>query len=127
MKLKLLLMLSFISAFALAQNLPAGKAWKIIVAQNGTGDYKTVQSALDAIPSNSNKPVTIYIKKGIYKEVVTVDATKSFITLIGEDANNTILSYNNHAGTKLQNGDTLNTWTSASTFIYGNDLHAENL
>ena len=100
---------------------------KITVSQDGKGDYKTVQAALDAIPSNSNKPVTVLIKKGTYKEVITVDATKNFITLLGEGASNTILTYNNHAGTKLPNGDTLNTWTCASAFIYGNDFHAENL
>jgi pectinesterase len=100
---------------------------KITVSQEGKGDYKTVQAALDAIPSNSKGNVTIFIKKGIYKEVITVDATKSFITLAGEDPKTTILTYNNHAGTKLPNGDTLNTWTCASAFIYGNDFHAENI
>ena len=39
---------------------------KIIVDKNEKGKYKTLQSALDAIPSNDNKPVIIYIKKGIY-------------------------------------------------------------
>jgi pectinesterase len=99
----------------------------ITVAKDGSGDFVYVQSALDAIPSGNNKMVTIKIKKGIYKEVIVVDATKNFIRLIGEDKNNTILTYDNHAGTKLINGDTLNTWTCASTFIYGNDFHAENL
>jgi pectinesterase len=99
----------------------------ITVAQDGSGDYKTVQSALDAIPSHSSKRVTINIKKGTYKEVIIVDATKNFISFKGEDAATTILSFNNHAGTKLPNGDTLNTWTCASTFIYGNDFHAENI
>ncbi len=100
---------------------------KIIVTQDGTGEYRTVQSALDAIPSNSKEKYTIHIKKGVYKEVITVDATKNFISFIGEDATNTILTFDNHAGTRLPNGDTLNTWTCASTFIYGNDFHAENI
>ena len=91
---------------------------KIIVAMDGSGDYRTVQAALDAVPEVNNKTVTIHIKKGIYKEVVVVDARKSFITLIGEDPKNTILTFDNHAGTKLPNGDTLNTCTSASFFIY---------
>lgn len=100
---------------------------KIMVAKDGSGNYKTIQAALDAAPSNNKKPTTIYIKKGIYKEVITVDATKKFISLVGEDKNNTIITFNNHAGTKLPNGDTVNTWTSATTFIYGNDFHAQNL
>lgn len=100
---------------------------KIVVAQDGSGTYKTVQAALDAIPEGNKKPVTIYIKSGIYREVVVVDARKNFVTLIGEDKDKTILTFNNHAGTRLENGDTLNTWTCASFVVYGNDLHAENL
>ena len=100
---------------------------KISVAIDGSGDYTSVQSALDAVPAGNNTPFTIYIKKGVYKEVITVDARKNNIRLIGEDKFTTILTYDNHAGTRLRNGDTLNTWTCASTFIYGNDFHAENL
>lgn len=99
----------------------------ITVAKDGSGDYKKIQDALDAIPSGNDKPITIKIKNGVYKEVVVVDARKNFISLIGEDKNNTILTFDNHAGTKLPNGDTLNTWTCASTFVYGNDFHGENL
>ncbi len=100
---------------------------KLTVAQDGKGDYKTVQAALDAIPEGNDKPTTIYIRNGIYKEVIVVDARKSFITLAGEDKNKTILTFDNHAGTRLPNGDTLNTWTCASFFVYGNDFSAENI
>ena len=97
------------------------------VALDGTGNFKSVQAALDAVPEGNSKPFTIYIKKGIYTEVVVVDARKSFIRLKGEGKLNTILTYNNHAGTRLPNGDTLNTWTCASFFVYGNDFSAEDL
>lgn len=100
---------------------------KIIVAQDGTGTCKTVQAALDAIPCNNNKPITIFIKKGIYKERLVVDVRKNFVTLVGEGSDKTILTFDNHAGTRLPNGDTVNTWTSASFFVYGNDFHAENI
>lgn len=121
MRFSFLLLFLCMSTFAFSQQN------NIVVAQDGTGQYRTVQSALDAIPSNSREKHVIHIKKGIYKEVITVDATKNFITFIGENAANTILTFDNHAGTKLPNGDTLNTWTCASTFIYGNDFHAENI
>ena len=100
---------------------------KIIVAKDGSGDYTTVQAALDAVPSGNVNPVLIFIKKGKYKEVIVVDARKNFITLTGEDKDSTILSYDNHAGTKLPDGDTLNTWTCASFFVFGNNFHAQNL
>jgi pectinesterase len=100
---------------------------KLVVAADGSGDFRTVQAALNAVPEGNKKPFNIYIKKGVYKEVLIVDATKSFINLIGEDKMNTILTYDNHAGTRLPNGDTLNTWTCASFFIYGNDFSAQNI
>jgi pectinesterase len=107
-------------------NISAHKI-NMTVSQDGTGDYRTVQSALDAVPAGNEKRVTIYIKNGIYKEVIIVDARKNFIKLIGENKDKTILTFDNHAGTRLPNGDTLNTWTCASFFVYGNDFHAENL
>ncbi|MEN9884644.1 MAG: hypothetical protein RLZZ420_1861 [Bacteroidota bacterium] len=100
---------------------------KIVVDQLGKGDYKTIQEALDAVPAGNTAPVTILVKKGVYREVVVVDARKGNILLKGEDKINTIISFNNHAGTKLTNGDTLNTWTCATFFVYGNDFRAENI
>lgn len=101
--------------------------YKMIVAQDGSGDFKNVQSALDVVKEGNSDTITIFIKKGIYKEVIVVDARKGFVKLVGEDKYSTILTFDNHAGTKLPNGDTLNTWTCASFFVYGNDFSAENL
>ena len=99
----------------------------ITVAQDGSGQYKTVQQAFDAVPTGNKEKITIKIKRGTYKERLILDTRKDFVNLIGEDKNNTILTYDNHAGMKLANGDTINTWTSASFFIYANDFHAENI
>ena len=101
--------------------------YDFIVDASGKSQYKSIQSALNAIPAGNKKPYRIFIKNGFYKEVITVDASKSAISLIGESKDKTILSFDNHAGTKLPNGDTLNTWTCASFFVYGNDFHAEQI
>jgi pectinesterase len=53
------------------------------VAADGSGDYKTVQAAFDAIPYNNKKPITIVIGEGIYKEKLLLDSTKNFVTVIG--------------------------------------------
>ncbi len=111
---------SFITCFVTAQQV-------ITVAKDGSGSYTTVQAALDAIPAGNDKPITVFVKNGVYKEVIIVDARKNFVTIKGEDKLQTILTYNNHAGTRLPNGDTLNTWTCASFFVYGNDFRAENI
>ena len=117
--------ISLLGLLFLVMQLQAQKT--ITVAKDGSGDYTSVQSALDAVPEGNTKPITIRIRNGVYKEVIVVDARKNFISLVGEDKTKTILSYDNHAGTLLPNGDTLNTWTCASFFIYGNDFHAQNI
>src|SRR5436190_11540478 len=104
-----------------------GQSRKITVSKDGKGDYTTVQAALDAVPSGNQKPITIFIRKGTYKERLTLDTRKDFVTLLGEDKTSTILTYDNHKGTRLANGDTVNTWTSASFFIYANDFTARNI
>lgn len=102
-------------------------AYDFIVSTTGKDQFKSVQAALNAIPSGNKKPYSIFIRNGLYNEVITVDASKSSIRIIGESKEKTILHFNNHAGTKMPNGDTLNTWTSASFFVYGNDFHAEEI
>lgn len=99
----------------------------ITVAKDGTGNVKTIQQAFDKVPVNNKKPFIIFVKKGIYKERLVLDTRKDFVTLIGEDKDSTILTYNNHAGLRLPNGDTINTWTSASFFVYANNFTAKNI
>ena len=99
----------------------------IIVDANGKGQYKTLQAALNAIPSNDTAYTVIFLKQGVYNEKIIIDATKNNITLMGDDKANTIVTFNNHAGTVLQNGDTLNTWTCASFTVYGNNFTAKHI
>lgn len=98
---------------------------KIIVSKKGK--YKTIQSAIDKVVFNNKKQTTIFVKKGIYNEQLTIDTRKNNILLLGEDRLNTIISFNNHAGKKQPNGDTFNTWNCATVFVYANDLTAKNI
>jgi pectinesterase len=107
--------------------LTAAAQKQITVAKDGSGDFTTVQAAINAVPSPNLIPVTIYIKAGEYREVVKVDSAKNFITLKGESAEKTIISFGNHTGSVLYNGDTLNTWTCATFFVFSNDFNAENI
>lgn len=104
---------------------------RITVAQDGSGDYRTVQEALRTVPANNGSPITIFIKKGVYKEKLTLDSTQHFVTLIGEDKQSTILTYDDFSGrtVTLPSGvsQKLTTSTSGSFYIFGNDFRAENL
>ncbi len=94
---------------------------EIVVAADGSGDFKTVQQAVDHVPDNNNQPVVIYIKRGVYQEQVRVTAGKRYLTFHGEDPTNTVLTYRLSA---LQAG---NTRLAFSTLINANDFRAENL
>ena len=100
---------------------------KIVVAQNGSGNYKTVQAAFNSIPFNNKKPVIIFIRNGVYKEKLHLDSTKKFVTLIGEDKFKTILTFDDRTGKISASGDTINTRTSWSFLIKANDFTAKNI
>jgi hypothetical protein len=74
----------------------AGKP--IIVASDGSGDYQTIQAALNSLGGKNNKPVTIFIKNAIYYEKILIDTSMANITLVGENKLNTIISWNDHTG-----------------------------
>jgi pectinesterase len=92
------------------------------VAADGTGRYRTVQAAVDAVPANNAGRVTITIKPGTYREIVTVPANKPFITLegLGSSASGVVIVNNHSAYTHGTSG-------SATAFVYGHDFAATNL
>jgi len=69
------------------------KVFDAVVATDNSGDYTSVQKAIDAAPDNSGKPYLIFVKNGDYNEVVVVPKEKQFIHLIGQDKNKTIIHY----------------------------------
>ncbi len=104
---------------------PSGVTY--VVAKDGTGDYDSVQKAIDALKSNQSDRQVIYIKSGTYHEKMLVPSNKTNITLIGEDAATTILTYDDYAGKPLDTGGELGTQNSASFTIKGKDFTAQNL
>lgn len=100
---------------------------QITVAKDGSGDFSSVQAALNAVPLNNKKSFTILIKNGIYKEKLRLDSSKNFVTLIGEDKFNTILTYDDHTGKLSPAGDTINTRTSWSFLIKADNFSACNI
>jgi len=93
------------------------------VAADGTGQYRTVQAAIDAVPANNTSRVTITIKAGTYREIVTIPANKPYITLqgLGSSAGATVI-VNNHSS-----AGGYGTAGSATVFINGHDFIATNL
>ncbi|RZK36750.1 MAG: pectin esterase, partial [Hymenobacter sp.] len=98
------------------------QAGALVVAADGSGQFRTVQAAIDAAPSQSAKPIIIRLKRGIYHEKVVIPATKSHLVLRGDDAAGTVITYADHVGA---NG--ISTPTSYSVLVQANDFTAENV
>ncbi|HKI44848.1 MAG TPA: pectinesterase family protein [Balneolales bacterium] len=123
--MKCLLMLCLMFGMAGIASAQPGK--RIVVAKDGSGDFTTVQAAFNAVPLHNHTPITIYVKDGVYKEKLHLDATKDNVTLIGQDRFNTILTYDDHTGKVVAPGDTINTRTSHSFLMAGNNFTARNI
>ena len=89
-----------------------------VVAQDGSGEFFSVQAAINAVPDYRKDTTTIYIRKGIYKEKIVIPESKQLIKLIGESADSTILSYDDFARKPNRFGEEMGTSGSASLYIY---------
>lgn len=63
-----------------------------IVAADGTGDFCTIQAAINATPDNSPTRTVIRVKNGTYRELLNVVSSKKKITLLGQDRDKTIIA-----------------------------------
>ncbi|MGY3089606.1 pectinesterase [Hymenobacter sp. UYAg731] len=119
--MKHLLLLLLAAAPAVAQTTPP--AGPITVAQDGSGTYRTVQAAVDAVPNQSQTTVTIRIKPGTYREKLVVGTLKTHLRLVGENAETTILTFDDHTGDAAGH----DTYSSHSVLVQANNFAAENL
>jgi len=93
----------------------------VTVAADGSGDVRTVQEAIDKVPQNNRHRFVIRIKPGVYFEQIRIPANKPYISLIGESAEKTKITYN------LSNKAAGSTSASYSVYIGGHDFYAGNV
>lgn len=108
-----------------ATQVPPGTA--LVVARDGSGNYTTVQAAINAAPAGRTSPYIIFIRNGIYKEKINIPSSKPFIQLVGESVANTILTYDDYSGKAMPGGGTYGTSNSASVTINAANFTAVNL
>lgn len=119
MKTASLLILAIIIGFA-ALSATAQKP-DLTVAADGSGDFKTVGEAIAKVPENNKKRFTIFIKPGVYEEQINIPATKPFVSLVGEKAETTRLTF------KISNKEAGSTSAAFAFYVAGHDFYAENL
>ena len=75
---------------------PRVASQRLVVSADGTGDFDTVQGAIDFVPDNPSRPVTIFIRDGNYEEIVYINK-KSNLVLRGESRDGTVVGYANNS------------------------------
>jgi pectinesterase len=96
-----------------------------VVAKDGSGDFTSIQAAIEACKSFPDNRIRIFIKNGVYHEKVFIPSWNNKISLIGESKDSTIISYNDYFN-KINKGRN-STFYTPTLLVQGNDFHAENL
>lgn len=100
--------------------------YDLVVAKDGSGDFFTVQDAINAVPDyRKNTRTTILVKEGAYKEKVIIPASKNAVSLIGEG--DVKITFDDYASKPNIFGEEKGTSGSSSCYIYAPDFYAENI
>lgn len=99
---------------------PASTSTNIVVAADGSGDFCTVQGAIDFVPSGNTTPRMIHIQNGVYREIVR-NNSRNNLTFLGQDRNQTVFVYANNEN--MNSGSASRSMFSTS----GNDITMKNL
>ncbi|KAL0393806.1 UNVERIFIED_CONTAM: putative pectinesterase/pectinesterase inhibitor 17 [Sesamum latifolium] len=94
----------------------------VVVAKDGSGDFKTIKAALDAALRRADGRFLIHLKKGTYNEYVVIPSHLKDITMIGDGIGKTIITGNKHYG---HNG--IDTYTSATFAVEASGFIAEGI
>ncbi|HLT54000.1 MAG TPA: pectinesterase family protein [Flavobacteriaceae bacterium] len=123
MKLKLFLLFSILGYLVQAQE----PYKKLVVAQDGSGDFKQIQEAINSVRDLGPGYVQFYIKNGVYEENIEIPSWKRYLTFIGESKEKTIIVGNNYSGKLTANGGKHSTFTSHTVLVEGDDIHFKNI
>ncbi|MFT6867129.1 MAG: pectinesterase [Cyclobacteriaceae bacterium] len=118
-----------LTAFLETINFAQGYSTEIYVSKDSTGDYSSIQAAIDATKAFPDLPIKIFIKQGVYHEKVRVYSWNTHLSLIGDKNGETVIVNNDHfKSVNLGRNSTFHTYTvkvEANDF-YASDLIIEN-
>lgn len=123
-KIKFLSYFSVVVISLLSFKMNEGKT--IIVSKDGKGSFTKIQEAINSVEEGKTARTKIIVKPGTYREKITISVAKSPISLIGENAENTILVYGDHASKQNAEGKNIGTTGSSTIFIFSDNFSAKN-
>ena len=112
-----------ISFTTMERQQPEARLFDAVVAQDGSGDYTTLQAAIDAAPAGRAKPWLIFVKNGKYNEHIDIPAKKPYLHIIGQNRDKTIV-----LDDKLCGGDNaVHVSVGATVVVNANNTFFENI
>lgn len=101
MKKVLLAMMLFLAAWPVLAANKYDNPDTLVVSRDGTGEFRTIDEAIEVCRAFMDYTKVIYVKKGVYKEKLIIPSWLTNITICGEDRDNTIITWDDHANIKM--------------------------
>lgn len=119
----LLLLLAGLNLQSTAQTAnPQQYKYVFTVAKDGSGDFYSIQDAIEAMRVYPLAAITLYIKNGVYNEKIWLPSDNVDVTFIGENVDSTIIAWDDYSGKGKHT-----TFSSYTAKISGNRFRAENI
>ncbi len=98
-----------------------------VVAKDGSGDFFTVQEAVDALPDFSRETIRVLVREGVYFEKISIPASKRSVCLEGEGADKSIVRFDGYAGRLDACGRKMGTSGSSTVYFGGDDWEVRDM
>lgn len=114
---------------AAAEHVPSTLEAGSVVSTDGTGQFRSIQEAINATPQTSSAtfPWTIRVRAGTYHELVYVQREKHFVRIVGDDPAQTVVTFGLYASMPSADGKKLGTFHTPTFWIDADDFTVENL
>ena len=100
----------------------------IVVARDGTGEFRTIGEAVEVCRAFMDYTKVIYVKRGLYKEKLTVPQGLTNIEIGGEDRDETIITYDDHANIRMpETGKPMGTFRTFTVRVQGSGITFKNI
>lgn len=100
----------------------------LFVARDGTAEFRNIDDAIEVCRAFMEYHKVIYVKKGVYKEKLIIPSWLTNIEICGEDRDNTIITYDDHANIRLpNNAKPMGTFRTYTLKVEGSDITLKNI
>lgn len=128
MKKLIMLFLAFVSLTSANAANKYDNPDTLFVARDGTAEFRNISDALEVCRAFMDYQKVIFVKKGIYKEKLIVPQWLTNIEIVGEDRDNTVITYDDHANVKIAGTERpMGTFRTFTVKVEGSDITFRNI